>query len=99
MKINAENLAAQCDTVAGLLKSISHPQRLKILCLLCEGELSVSDIEAYCGASQSMVSTYLAKMKSEGLIVSRREGKRIYYSIDRADLVKMMQAMQKIFCT
>lgn len=98
MKMNAGKLAAQCESVAGLLKAIAHPQRLKILCLLCEGESSVSEIEQYCGSSQAMVSIYLGKMKAEGLLSSRREGKYIYYSISHPDLKLMMKSMQKIFC-
>lgn len=95
---SAEKLASQCETVAGLLKAIAHPQRLKILCCLVEDEAMVSQLEAYCGASQSSVSQYLAKMKSEGLLSARREGQSIYYKIDNSELLKLMKSMQKIFC-
>lgn len=98
MKTNGEQLAAQCETVSGLLKAIAHPQRLKILCRLSEGACPVSELEDYCGASQSSVSQYLGKMKAEGLLKSRRDGKQIFYEIDSKDLLKMMKAMQKIFC-
>jgi len=94
----SEKLAEQCDSIAGILKAIAHPQRLKILCKLAEGECSVSELEAYCGASQSSVSQYLGKMKAEGLLRSRRDGKQILYEIDSTDLLKLMKAMQKIFC-
>lgn len=93
-----EKLAEQCESVSGLLKAIAHPQRLKILCKLAEGECSVSELEEYCGASQSAVSQYLGKMKAERLLRSRREGKQIFYEIDSTDLLKLMRAMQKIFC-
>lgn len=93
-----EKMAEQCDSIAGILKAIGHPQRLKILCKLAEGECSVSELEEYCGASQSSVSQYLGKMKAEGLLRSRRDGKQILYEIDSADLLKLMKAMQKIFC-
>lgn len=98
MKIDAEKLAEQCESVAALLKAIAHPQRLKILCLLCEGEKTVSEIEEYCGATQSMVSIYLAKMKSERLVASTRQGRYVFYRIDNKDLLLMMRSMQKIFC-
>ncbi|MCM2354434.1 MAG: metalloregulator ArsR/SmtB family transcription factor [Pseudobdellovibrio sp.] len=97
-KTSAKNLASQCETVASLLKAIAHPQRLKILCCLVENEATVSSLEAYCGASQSSVSQYLAKMKSEGLLATRREGQSIYYKIDSTELLKLMKSMQKIFC-
>ena len=97
MKTNADKLASQCETVSGMLKAIAHPQRLKILCVLAEGEQTVSQLEEYCGASQSSVSQYLSKMKSEGLLSSRREGQQVFYKIDNPPLLKLMRSMQKIF--
>lgn len=93
-----EQFVDQCETVANLLKAIAHPQRLKILCCLIEKEASVSELEEYCGASQSSVSQYLAKMKAEGLLTSRRAGQSIIYLIDSPELLKLMKSMQKIFC-
>lgn len=93
-----EQFADQCETVASLLKAIAHPQRLKILCCLIEKEANVSELEKYCGASQSSVSQYLAKMKSEGLLAFRREGQNLIYFIDSPELLKLMKSMQKIFC-
>lgn len=100
MKTNTdiEKLANQCESVSGLLKAIAHPQRLKILCLLAEDEQTVSQLEAYCGASQSSVSQYLSKMKAEGLLSSRREGQQIFYKIESTELLKLLKAMQRIFC-
>jgi len=93
-----EKLADQCESVSGLIKAIAHPLRLKILCRLVDGECTVSAIEEYCGASQSSVSQYLGKMKLEGLLSARRDGKKIYYQIDHPDLIKLMRSMQRIFC-
>lgn len=98
MKKDIEKLAEQCESVSSLLKAIAHPQRLKILCSLAEGEKSVSQLEVYSGASQSSVSQYLNKMKSEGLLQSRRDGQQIFYKIVHPELLKLMSAMQKIFC-
>lgn len=99
MKTQAEKLADECESVSGLLKAIAHPQRLKILCSLSEAEQTVSELEAYCGASQSSVSQYLNKMKSEGLLSSRREAQYIYYKISNPNIIKLIKAMQKIFGT
>lgn len=98
MKSMNEKLAARCDSVSRLVKSIAHPQRLRILCKLAEGECSVSELEEYCGSSQSSVSQYLGKMKADGLLKARREGKQIFYEIDSRDLLRLMKALQKIFC-
>jgi len=98
MKTNSAKLAEQCESVSDLLKAIAHPQRLKILCSLSEGEKTVSQLEAYCGASQSSVSQYLSKMKSEGLLSARREAQQVFYRIESQGLSKLMKAMQRIFC-
>ncbi len=98
MKTDINKLASQCESVAAILKAIAHPQRLKVLCSLTEGEKTVSELESYCGASQSSVSQYLAKMKAEGLLSSRRDGQQIYYRIESGDLLKLIKTMQKIFC-
>ena len=97
MKTKAEKLADQCESVSALLKAVAHPQRLKILCSLSEGEQTVSQLEAYSEASQSSVSQYLNKMKSEGLLTSRREAQQVFYKIARPDLLRLLSAMQKIF--
>jgi DNA-binding transcriptional ArsR family regulator len=99
MRAGTKKLTRQCDSVARLLKTIAHPQRLRILCSLAEGEQTVSQLEAYCGSSQSSVSQYLGKMKAEGLLSSRREGQLVYYKIESRDLLQLMGAMQKIFCS
>lgn len=98
MKTAVDKLADQCESVSSLLKAIAHPQRLQILCKLAEGEATVSQLEAYCGASQSSVSQYLSKMKGEGLLGSRREGQNIFYTIESDELLKLMKALQRIYC-
>lgn len=98
MKRTSNPLVDQCESVSGLLKAIAHPQRLKILCRLAEGECTVSELEDYCGASQSSVSQYLGKMKSEGLLSARREAQNVYYKIESTDLLRLMKEMRRIFC-
>lgn|SRR5690606_1586030 len=86
------------EGVAALLKQLSHPQRLLILCSMAEGEKSVSEIEAICGASQSAVSQFLKGMRLEGLIESRREGKQVYYKIVDKRVWDLIKSLYKIFC-
>ena len=84
--------------VAALLKQLSHPQRLLILCSLVEGEKSVGEIEEICGASQSAVSQILKAMRLESLVESRREGKQIYYRIADERVNELMKSLYRIFC-
>lgn len=92
------DLRRKSEDVAGLLKQLSHPQRLVILCALAEGERTVSDIEEACGASQSSVSQFLKGMRLEGLVDSRRDGKQVYYRIIDHKLFELMKSLYKIFC-
>ena len=69
-----------------VLRALANENRLMILCLLAEGEKSVSELEAMTGARQPTVSQQLARLRAAGLVGSRREGKTIFYSLadDRA---------------
>jgi len=64
-----------------LLRAMANENRLMILCLLAEGERSVGEIEALTGARQPTVSQQLARLRADGLVESRRDGKAIYYSL------------------
>lgn len=92
------DLRQKSEHVAALLKHLSHPPRLLILCALAEGELSVSEIEKASGASQSSVSQFLKAMKMESLVESRREGKQVYYKIADPRVLKLMKSLYQIFC-
>lgn len=95
---NLISLRRKSEDVAGLLKQLSHPQRLLILCALAEGEKSVGEIEDACGASQSAVSQFLKGMRLEGLIEAKREGKQVFYSIVDPRLFELMKSLYSIFC-
>jgi ArsR family transcriptional regulator, virulence genes transcriptional regulator len=91
-------MAEQCESTAQVLKVLAHPQRLQLLCHLSEGERTVSDLERLCQASQSQLSQFLQRMKSEGLVSFRRDGKFVFYSVADPKVLKLIQALHKIFC-
>jgi len=91
-------LRRQSEEVAALLKQLSHPQRLIVLCSIAEGEKSVSEIEEDCEASQSAVSQFLKGMRLEGLIEPRREGKQVYYKIVDKRVLELIRSLYLIFC-
>ncbi len=97
--IQLENFEKKCEEASALLKVLSHPGRLKILCHLTGGEKSVSEIETRTGLSQSYTSQFLNKMKAEGLISSRKEGVITLYRITDEKVQKLMGAMYTIFCS
>jgi ArsR family transcriptional regulator len=90
-------LIRKCEDAAGLLKLLAHGPRLKILCLLSNSEQAVGQITAACGVSQSRVSQFLAKLKSEGLVSARRDGKFVYYRIADARARKLIQALRRLY--
>lgn len=90
---------AECEMVASILKALAHPQRLMILCQLTDSPKTVGELEELSGASQSAVSQFLSRLKAEGLVQSERENQFIYYDIKDARIKKLIQALDKIFCS
>lgn len=66
-------------SVSGILKQLGDPSRLKIFWLLCHCEECVINIAALTNMTSPAVSHHLRLLKASGLIVSRREGKEMYY--------------------
>jgi DNA-binding transcriptional ArsR family regulator len=87
----------QCDYVSDILKSLSHPVRLKILCQLMQGEKSVNELIEFCEISQSNMSQFLKRMKEEGVVSSRREWNKIFYSVADPRLLKLLEAIKEIY--
>ena len=86
------------ERAARFLKSLAHRDRLKVLCGLVDGELPVALIEAKVGASQSAVSQHLARLRDEGIVTARRDGRQIYYSISDPMVLSMMTLLYQRFC-
>lgn len=91
-------MASACDASA-LLKAISHEGRLMILCALVTGEKSVTELEELLHARQAAVSQQLARLRMEGLVTPRREGKAIYYSLADDRPRQILEVMYEMFCT
>jgi DNA-binding transcriptional ArsR family regulator len=96
--MNPEKMKIKCTEVSSIIKAIAHPQRLMIMCYLCEGEKNVTEIFERCDISQSQLSQFLNRMQRENLLKVRKESQFSYYSIADKSVVKLMQSMQKIFC-
>ena len=81
-----------------MLKLISHPKRLAILCFLNKGHKSVGSIVEATEISQSQTSQFLAQMKEEWLLWSKREGRSIEYYIVDERILELMKSLKDIFC-
>jgi len=95
---DTSQLSRNADEIAELLKLMAHPLRMRVLCRIAQGECTVGEIVDQCEAPQPAVSQILAKMKSEGLVHARRDGKFIHYSIQDPRIGKLMKSFKKIFC-
>ncbi|WP_153768763.1 metalloregulator ArsR/SmtB family transcription factor [Labrenzia sp. CE80] len=91
-------LVEQARKASDLLKSLSHEVRLLILCLLSEGEKSVSELEDILTMPQAAVSQQLARLRSDGLVASRREGRMIFYSLTDSEVRDIIAALYDLFC-
>ena len=89
----------QVEDLASLLKSISHPIRLKILCLLQDQELSVSEIRNSVETSGANITQHLNIMRNQGVIDFRKDANFIYNRIADKRIIELMKAMQQIFCS
>jgi len=73
-KRDAKQLAEAAQEMSEVLKGLAHPARLKILCRLSEGEATVQELQEACGLEQAATSQFLARMRREKSVVSKREG-------------------------
>lgn len=86
------------EQAAIAMQAMSHPARIKILCMLSSGEQMVQDLTDAIGTSQSNISQHLGILKACGMIESRKEATRTYYSIGDARILKMITLTRDIFC-
>jgi len=93
-----EKLFAQARKASELLKALSHEDRLLILCLLTEGEKSVSELEDTMGMPQAAVSQQLARRRFDRLVTTRREGRAIYYSLASKEVAPVISTLYNHFC-
>ena len=90
-------MAGRAEAVAAFLKAVSHEGRLMILCHLAGGEKSVTELEALLGQRQAAVSQQLARLRLEGLVSTRREGKAIFYALHDPRVPALLRALPDNF--
>ncbi|KAA8605104.1 ArsR family transcriptional regulator [Salipiger aestuarii] len=93
-----DRIADKATAAAAFMKAISHEGRLMILCHLVTGEKSVTELEELLSARQAAVSQQLSRLRLEGLVVPRREGKAIYYRLADDRPRRMLETVYELFC-
>jgi len=91
-------LEKNVGTVSQLLKSISHPLRLKILCLLQDREQSVGELQSELQTTTANISQHLALLRHQGIVKSRKDSNFIYNSIADRRVIKLIDTLQDLFC-
>lgn len=91
-------MARNAQSAAAYLKTLAHEGRLMILCHLGSGEKSVGELESLLEIRQAAVSQMLARLREEGLVTTRRDGKTIFYSLADDKTNQVIQLLYNLFC-
>ncbi len=89
----------QIEEAAVAMQAMSHPLRIKILCLLSSGEMMVQDIVDAVGTTQSNISQHLGILKATGMIDACKDGTKTLYRISDERIVKMISLTREMFCS
>ncbi|MEI7805588.1 MAG: metalloregulator ArsR/SmtB family transcription factor [Hyphomicrobiales bacterium] len=93
-----DRMVDKAKRAADFLKALAHESRLMILCILAEGEKSVTELEKLLTLRQPTVSQQLARLRADGLVTTRREGKIVYYSLASDEARIIIGAVYEVFC-
>jgi DNA-binding transcriptional ArsR family regulator len=96
--VSLDRMTQNARLASEFLKALSHETRLLLLCLLSSGERSVTDLENTLALRQPTVSQQLARLRLDGLVTTRRDGKTVYYSIADDDIKRVIALLYDIFC-
>jgi DNA-binding transcriptional ArsR family regulator len=96
--VDVDRMAESAREATEFLKALAHESRLLILCDLLDGEKSVGELESFLDLRQSTVSQQLARLRLEGLVSARRDGKTIYYSIANERVRAVIGVLYSTFC-
>lgn len=96
--IDNEQMQSAAAQACKLMKTLSNPDRLMILCKLTEGERCVGELENQLGIVQPTLSQQLTVLREEGLVTTRRAGKHIFYQVCSAQATAVMEVLLQQFC-
>ncbi|WP_432759511.1 ArsR/SmtB family transcription factor [Defluviimonas salinarum] len=96
--IAPDDMVTRAEEASAFLKALAHEGRLMILCHLSSGEKSVTELEQLLSSRQAAVSQQLARLRLEGLVTTRRDGKAIYYSLSDRRTERVIGLLYDMFC-
>ena len=86
------------EQAARAMKAISHPLRLKILCVLSDQEVSVQEIVEAVGTSQSNISQHLSILRDKGILRTRKDANKVFYAVSDKRTLQLIAMMREVFC-
>lgn len=98
MKKDKKKFYGAIQEASELLKFLSHPLRLKLLCLLHHAPMTVSELMEGTDGSQTQISQFLGLMKAKGLVSSEREGAFVRYKLVDEKVKQIIKALENVFC-
>ncbi|WP_433694504.1 ArsR/SmtB family transcription factor [Herbaspirillum seropedicae] len=96
--LSAERMRQAAGEAVGALKVLANEDRLLLLCQLSQQEMCVSELEEQLDIRQPTLSQQLGVLRNEGVVSTRRDGKRIYYRVADARLLEMLDLMYRLYC-
>lgn len=97
-ELNIELMRSAAKEATVVLRALANEDRLLLLCQLSQGEKSVGELEELLDLHQPSLSQQLGVLRSEGLVNTRRDGKRIYYSVADEKVLALLAAMYELYC-
>lgn len=91
-------LAEHASSAAQLLKQLSNPHRLMLLCTLIDGELSVGELNQRVPLSQSALSQHLASLRDAELVATRKDKQQVFYRLNGLEAVQVIRVLKQIYC-
>ncbi len=98
VRLDMDNMQQAADQACLLLKVLAHRDRLMLMCELSQGERCVGELEAVLDIRQPSLSQQLGVLRDSGLVLTRREGKNIFYSIGSRQALAVMAVLYEQFC-
>lgn len=96
--IDPELLREAAGQAVGVLKVLANEDRLLLLCQLSQGEMCVGELEEALDIHQPTLSQQLGVLRAEGVVNTRREGKRIYYSVADPNVLQVLEVLYRLYC-
>jgi len=94
----ADDMALGAEAAAEVMRALSNPSRLMLLCKLVEGDSTVRELELALGLSQAYVSQQLARLRESGLVEAKRDGRAMHYRLSDSRVKPVLETLYAQFC-